>query len=149
MNMTNNTIELETQLNAVLGFVLWMKSGQTVVSDEFADELVHILQIFGWELNRQIDKHPATADWFSLIAVTTPLVVLLQDELLELNPALKGYKQSDEPTTIHQMIARLLFDALTLFEASQNEMAAYLQQPAVPGVLTEFIQRVLAAQSLL
>jgi hypothetical protein len=148
--MKTSTNELEMQLNAVLGFVLWSKSilsQQTVESSEFTEQLIHTLQIYGWELNRQIDGVPGTQDWFCLVATTSILAIMLQDELLELNPALEAYRPSDEPQTIQEMISRLLSDAVTLFEASQKEMAEYLEKPVIPCVPQEFMQRVQAGQA--
>jgi len=95
--------DLEVQLNAVLVFVLWLKSNppeQTVESSEFRDHLIHTLRIYGWELNRRIDGEAATEDWLNIVAVTAMLASLLKDEFLEINPELTEFQPTDEPMTI-------------------------------------------------
>lgn len=127
---------LKTQANAVHGFRMWLTSTlprQTEESREFSDHLLHVLDVHGRELDRQIDNEAATQNWFSLISTTSILALMLHDELLEVNPALKSYRPTDEPQTIHEMIVRLLSDAMTLFEQSQSDMATYLEKPVVPG----------------
>src|ERR1039457_2994265 len=112
--MKSNT-ELGSQANAVHGFRTWLTStlpGQTEESREFSDQLLHALQIYGWELERLIDGDPATQDWFALVATTAILAYMLQDDFIEANPSLRAYLPSDEPKTVAEMIARLLADAL-------------------------------------
>lgn len=146
-----NKQQFEMQANAVLGFSVWLTSTlprQTDGSREFSAHLLHVLRVYEWESNRQIDGDLATQGWFSLVAITQILAQLLLDEHLEAaNASLKDYLPTDEPQTIGEMVARLLFDALVLFEQSQNEMATYLEKPVVPAVLQGFMQRVLSVQA--
>jgi len=117
--------DLEVQLNAVLGFVLWLKSSpqqQTVESSEFRDQLIHMLRIYGWELNRRIDGEAATEDWLNIVAVAAMLASLLKEEFLEINAELADYQPTDEPMTIDEMILRLLSDAIDHFgKCSRSE----------------------------
>jgi hypothetical protein len=146
--MKPNKERLETQSNAVHGFILWLTSTlprQTDESRDFSDQLLHALKIYEWELDRLIDGDLATQDWYQLVTLTSELVVLLQDELLEVNPDLRAYRPADEPTTIPEMISRLLSDALAQFAQSRVEMATYLEQPGLPRVLNNFMRSVQAA----
>jgi hypothetical protein len=117
--MKASTDDLEVQLNAVLGFVLWLKSGpsqQTVEISEFMDQLLHVLRIYGWELNRRIDGEAATQDWLNTVAVTAILAKMLIDEFAETHPELAGYQSSDDPTTFDEMTLHLLSAAVDHFE---------------------------------
>lgn len=139
----------ETELHVVHGFSMWLTStlpGQTEESREFSDQLLHALQIYGWELERLIDSELATQDWFTLVATTAILARMLQDEFIEANPGLAAYPPSEEPKTVAEMTACLLSDALAQFEASQKEMAECFEKPMVPTVLNEFMQSVFASQ---
>jgi len=141
-----NKEQLEVQANAAHGFSVWLTSTLPQQADEqreFSDHLLHVLDVYGRELERLIDGDLATQDWYQLITTTTILARMLQDELLEVNPELAEYRPSDEPTTIEEMMSRLLFDAVVLFEASQREMGTLLEKPAIPDALNEFIQRVI------
>jgi len=121
--------DLEVQLNAVLGFVLWLKSSpseQTVESSEFRDQLIHTLRIYGWELNRRIDGEAATEEWINIVAVTSMLAKMLIDEFVETSPELAEYQSTHEPMTIDEMILRLLSDALDLFaKCSRSEFLIF------------------------
>jgi hypothetical protein len=137
------------QANAVHGFCAWFASlppHSDGIHREFNDQLLHVLTIYESELDRQIAGDPASQDWFQLVALDAQLAELLKEELLELYPELTAYDTNDEPQTIHQMIARLLSDAVTRFEASQTEMAAYLEKPVLPGVLDDLLRRIQGTQ---
>ena len=111
--------DLEAQLNAVLGFVLWLKfspSEQTVESGEFREQLIHTLRMYGWELNRRIDGEAATEEWINIVAVTSMLAEMLLDEFVETHPELAGYRSTDEPTTLDEMTVHLLSAAVDHFE---------------------------------
>jgi hypothetical protein len=140
---------LETQHLAVVGFRSWLTSSmpeQPGDSGEFNDQLLHALQVYEWELERQIDGNVANQDWFQLLALTSLTLALLKDALLESNPELVNYNPTDEPQTVEQMTMRLLCDAVVTFEAAQHEMSTYLMEPEFPGVLNGFMQTVLNAQ---
>jgi hypothetical protein len=139
----SNTRRLETQGNAAHGFCVWLASNpgqRTVESRKFNDQLLHVLYIYECELDRTINGEPATQEWYTLVTMTAQLVELLRDDSLELYPELKAYRPSDEPTTVPEMVAHLLSDAGARFEASQNEMSAYLEQPVFPCVLDNLLQ---------
>jgi hypothetical protein len=147
--MKPNRERLETQSNAVHGFSVWLTSTlprQTDESRDFSDQLLHALNIYEWELDRLIDGDLATQDWYQLVVLTSELVVLLQDELMEVNPNLKAFRPVVEPTTIPEIITRMLSDARTQFAQSQVEMTMYLEQPELPEVLNNFMKSVLEAQ---
>ena len=142
--------EIQTRLSAVHAFSTLLVSTPFAQTDErrmFNEQLLQSLEIYGWEMERQLAGHLANHEWFGLIALASILTLLLQDELLELNPELRTYRTGSEPTTAAETTARLISDALTQFERSQIEMAAYLQKPVVPGVLTVFIDSIFAAQA--
>jgi hypothetical protein len=143
--------QIETQHLAVVGFRSWLESSQPAQpededSREFNDQLLHVLQIYGWELERQIEGTLANNDWYNLIALTSMTAALLKDALLEAHPELINYSPIDEPTTVEQMTAKLLFDALVTFEAAQHEMSTYLTQPEFPDVVNGLLQTVLNAE---
>jgi hypothetical protein len=91
-------------------------------------------------LDRILNGEPATQDWFNLVALDKQLAELLQEELMELNPELKAYRPSDEPTTVPEIISRLLVDAVEQFEVSQNEMSTYLERPLFPKVFNNLLE---------
>ena len=139
--------QIEAQHLAVVGFRAWLESqSQSEDDHEFNEQLLHVLQIYEWELERRIEGTLANNDWFSLIALTSMTADLLKDALLEAHPELINYTPTDEPQTVEQMTARLLSDALVTFEAAQVEMSAYLVEPEFPGVLNGIMQTVLNAQ---
>ena len=132
-------LDIETQANAAHGFSLWLTSTlprQNEESREFSDHLLHVLEIYEWELQRQSDGDPGTQGWFSLISTTSILALMLQDELLEVNPALKSYRPTDEPQTIHEMMARLLSDAIESFDKCGRPEALAPISDLVEKVLT-------------
>ena len=139
--------QLETQMNAVHGFSVWLTSAMPSLVEseydaEFRDHVLHVLDVFERELRRQIDGDPATQDFFALIANTQILARMLLDEILEVHPAILANQPSDETPTVAEMTAKQLGDAVTLFDASMAEMAKYLQTPALPTAITEFVESV-------
>jgi hypothetical protein len=138
---------LQLQLNAVDGFSDWfaveLLEEAYVETKEYGNQVLRVLDFYAWELERQIDGNPATQSWFDLIALSSMTVVVLKDELLTAHPEVATYRPADEPTTVHEMIAKLLSDALTLFKRSQEEMSGYLQMPEFPGLLNGFMSTVL------
>jgi hypothetical protein len=139
---------LETQHLAVVGFRSWLESSQPQSEDdhEFKDQLLQVLQVYEYELERKIEGNVANGDWYNLVALTSMTVALLKDGLLESNPELSEYNPGDDPSTVDEMTAKLLSDALVTFEAAQNEMSTYLVEPEFPGVLNNLMQTVLDAQ---
>jgi hypothetical protein len=137
---------LETQLNAVRGFVSWL-SDQPQEQDEHDQEFdQHVIQVFSvyeMELERQIEGTPALQVWFDMVAINSMLAIIMKDELTSDHPELAEYRPADEPTTINEMTLRLLSDALELFTAAQTEMAGYLVVPEFHGTLHGFITNVL------
>jgi hypothetical protein len=143
--MPSNSEQLETQANAVHGFRTWLASDpaqQTTdeITREFNDQLLHVLQIYENELDRILNCEPATQDWFNLVALDKQLAELLQEELLELYPELAAYRPSQEPKTVHEMIARLLTESVEQFEVSQHEMSTYLERPLFPKVFNNLLE---------
>lgn len=121
-------MSLETASNAVRGFSNWLRSSpptDTEEGREFNDQLLYALEIYAGELQRQIDGTAPAPDWLNVIAVTSALVTLLQDELYEVNPGPRVYRPEVEPQSIDQMVARLLSDALQVF--AQCERTAALE----------------------
>jgi hypothetical protein len=141
--------QIETQHLAVVGYRAWLESSQPAQPEddhEFNQQLLHVLQIYGWELERQLEGTLANQDWYSLIALTSMTVALLKDGLNEAHPELAAYSPADEPQTVEQMTSKLLSDALVMFEAAQVEMSAYLVEPEFPDVVNNLMQTVLNAQ---
>jgi hypothetical protein len=134
--------DLEVQLNAVLGFVLWLKSSpqqQTVESSEFREQLIHTLRIYGWELNRRIDGEAATEDWLNIVAVTSMLARMLLEEFVETHPEVARYRSTDEPTTLDEMTLHLLAAAVEHFEQ--------YSLPEALAPISELVQRVANAST--
>lgn len=133
----------KTQLHAVRGFRTWLASlppQSDEIRQEFNDQLLHVLQIFEYELDRILNCEPATQEWFHLVALDAQLAELLQDELLELYPELGAYNTDDEPQTVAEMTARLLANSVKQFEVSQNEMSTYLERPIFPKVFNNLLE---------
>ena len=142
---------LETQHLAVVGFRSWLESSRPAQPEdednrEFKEQLLQVLHIYEYELERKIEGTLANGDWFGLIALTSMTAALLKDALLESHPELINYIPTDEPSTVNEMTMRLLSEALVTFEAAQHEMSTYLMEPEFPGVLNGFMQSVLNAQ---
>ena len=118
--MISKQRRLEIQTQAVRGFSTWLRGSpptDTEEGREFNDQLVYVLDVYGEELQRQIDGTAATPDWLNIVAVTSILAHLLKDELLETSPILAEYNPIiQEPQTSDEMIARLLTDAVYNFE---------------------------------
>jgi len=140
--------DLQRQSNAAHGFRLWLTSllaRQTEASREFSHDLLCTLEIYESECNRRIDGVPATQDLFAAVVSARTLARMLLNELLDWNPDLNA---SCEPQTIPEMAFRLLRDAVELFEASEQEMSTYLEQPVFPARVTELISAAQTVQSL-
>jgi len=134
--------DCEVQLNAVLGFVLFLKSSpsdQSVESSEFTDQLLHVLRIYGWELNRRMDGEAATEDWINIVAVTLMLARMLIDDLVETHPELKAYQSADEPSTLDEMALHLLLAAADHFER--------YSRPEALESITDLVDRVVNAST--
>jgi hypothetical protein len=146
-----DTPPLETQHLAVVGFRSWLQSSQPARPEdeddhEFKDQLLQVLQVYEYELERKIEGNVANGDWFQLLALTSMTADLLKDALLEVHPELSEYTSGDDPATVEQMTMRLLCDAVARFAESQAEMSTYLAAPEFPGVLNNLMQTVLSAQ---
>jgi len=135
---------LLTQCHAVHGFRMWLASlpsNSDAIHREFADELLHVLSIYESELDRLINEERATDEWYCLIIMTTQLLKLLQDSLLnELKSELRDYRTTDEPATVAEMTAKLLSAASEQFARSEREMSSYLERPIFPNVFDRLIQ---------
>ena len=140
MTKASTVNDLEVKLNAVLGFVVWLKSSPpeaTVESSEFREHLIHTLRIYGWELNRRIDGEAATEEWINIVAVTSMLAKILIDEFLEINPELAEYRSTDVPTTLNEMTLHLLAAAVEHFEQ--------YSLPEALAPISDLVQRVVNA----
>ncbi len=102
----------------------------TEYDTEFIEHLLHVLKVYQRE--RQRDT-PATQEWFQLIANTSILAKLLRDELLETNPKIQ---------TLPENAAKVLTAACAQFDASLLGMGTYLATPALPAVITDFVESV-------
>src|ERR1017187_809441 len=139
-----DTPPLETRHLAVVGFRTWLTSQPQSEDDhEFNDQLLHVMQIYEWELERKIEGTLANSDWYNLIALTSMTAALLKHGLNEAHPELINYSLTDEPATIHEMTSKLLSDALVTFKTAQAEMSAYLVKPEFHSVVNGFMQTVL------
>jgi hypothetical protein len=88
---------------------------------EFGKHLSHVFEIQRWETERDT---PATQEWFQLIANTNILARMLQDE-------------NTDPDVNAELAT-----AISVFETAMAEFSAYLEEPAPPAAITEFVQRV-------
>jgi hypothetical protein len=135
---------LLTQCHAVHGFRMWLASlpsNSDAIRREFADELFHVLSIYESELDRVINGEPATSEWYCLIIITSQLLKLLQDSLLnESNPELRAYRTTDELTIVREMTADFLSEAGEQFARSEHEMSSYLERPIFPIVFDKLIR---------
>jgi len=141
----------ETQLHAVAGFLAWLAFNideQPTKTRESNEQLVGLLQIYETELERQIERSLRTADWHTVLTVTSLALPAYIDELKEQNPELASNDAANEPTTEKEMTVRLLSDALLLFKQSLTEMDQYLEQQRKVGLLDGVIERFKGAMGL-
>jgi hypothetical protein len=128
---------LETAQCAARGFSEWLKSSTVAEPEaqELKEQLLHVLEVYDLELQRQIEGSRANQDWFSVIALVSMTAALLRDGLIEATPELATYDPTDEPQSTQQMGVRLLSDALVLFRQTQDDLATYLDRPTFTDAL--------------
>ena len=88
---------------------------------EFREHLRHVFEIQRWEQARDT---PATPEWFALISNSAILARMLKDE----NP---------DPD-----VDAALTRAIGTFEAAMAEFSTYLETPALPAAITDFVESV-------
>ena len=117
--MNSTMHDREMQLHALRGFAAWLPSAPSEKSEESSEitnQLLHVFQIYEWDLEQDVDGTPATEEWFNIVCATSMLASLLKEEFLEMNAGLVGYQPADEPATIEEKTMRLLSDAIVHFE---------------------------------
>lgn len=137
--MTN----LETQLYAARGFAAYLSAQPT---NDLHTSLLHVLETYQLELQRQINGSPTEQDWLGILALASLQAQFLRDELTDATPELMEYRPADEPRDIEQMKIRLLADAVTLFDATVDGRV-YLDIPDVAIEIENFVNKVTGAFS--
>ena len=107
-----------------------IEATMTDYDTEFLKHLVHVLKVYQLEIERDT---PAIQEWFQLIANTSILAKLLRDELLETNLEIQ---------TLPENAAKVLTAACAQFDASMADMGTHLATPALPAVITDFVESV-------
>jgi hypothetical protein len=137
--MENN--DLETQLAAACGYSAWLTAilpHQTGANKDFIDSLLHVLDVYAHEIERQLQGVKATNDWLGLLDLTRMTAKFLRDEMVEDNPALLTYSPLNDPT-IEEMPIRMLRDAVVVFDTA----LAGQHKPHFIVRVANFVQRVL------
>ena len=135
--MTN----LETQLYAARGFAAYLAAQP---SSELNASLLHVLDTYELELQRQIHGVPVEQDLLGILALAVLEAKFLRDELLDGNPALADYDPEGNPQDIEQMKIRLLADAIKLFDTTVDGRV-YLELPDVAVEIETFVKRITGA----
>lgn len=131
---------LEAQLNAVVGFAAWLTQQP---EDDFTGSLLSVLISYQRELQRQLDKTPATPDHFVLVALGKIEAQFLRDELIEDKPTLTIYDPANDPRNLEEIKIQLLCNAITLFDAACKEMGTSMAQPKTAVEIRSLIDRAL------
>lgn len=131
---------LEAQLNAIVGFAAWLTQQP---EDDFTGSLLSVLISYQRELQRQLDKTPATPDHFALVALGKIEAQFLRDELIEDNPTLTTYDPANDPRNLEEIKIQLLSNAITLFDAACKEMGTGMAQPKTAVEIRSLIDRAL------
>ena len=134
--------DLETQLAAVIGFSVWLAEQP---ASEVNESLISVLETYRLEVERQISKQPASDEWYVALKLTVTHARLTLDGLLETFPALKTYVPTDEPQNTTEMAARLLVDAISLFEATCEGLNIDLDISSAVDEINSMIERVVDA----
>jgi hypothetical protein len=139
--MTQTTHErLEARLQDLLAFIESIELAlptATDIDDELRSilkELTSVLDVYSWELTRQLEGRLATSIYFRFLILKSLDAYPIKSALFEKFPVLAKYNPANAPRDFPQQVVKHLLDAIETFTQAKADLSSYLPVPHFPGL---------------